>query len=395
MAKVNAPNPTRPTGTTVEDPLSILHIVAPAKFGGLESVLRGLAAGQTALGHSVRVALVLSPGSDRHPFAEALEADGVAFSRIEVRDRDYPGERRAVGDLIRLAAPDVVHTHGYRPDVVDGSLARARGIPVVSTCHGFIDSDLRGRVYQWLQRRALRQFDAVVAVSEEIAQRVRRAGVAADRVHVVPNVLSASGTVLTKAAARRQLDLGAAPVIGWVGRLSAEKGADIALDAVARMRRSNARLAVIGGGPDERALREQAVKLGLVERVLWKGAVSDAGRLFPAFDAFLLSSRTEGTPMALLEAISAQVPVVATRVGGVPDTVDDTSAALVDSGDVAAMARALDEIFDKPNVARARAEKARSRLEEQSNTGKWLARYETIYRSVLRTRAGVRGAEIQ
>lgn len=374
--------PHAPESLESASPLSILHVVAPAPFGGLESVLRALATGHASLGHSIRVAVVLSPGDDPHPFAEALESDGVATSRVRVGDRDYRGERRAIRTLCRRHRPDVVHTHGFRPDVVDGGVVRAERIPVVSTCHGFIDSNWRARIYQWLQRRALRRFDAVIAVSAPIAWRVRAAGVAPAKIHLVPNTFAPIAGGVSREDARRRLNLPNVPVIGWVGRLSTEKGPDIALEAFARLGRSNIRLLMIGAGPDESLLRRRAAVLGLGDLVLWRGVVPDAGVLFSAFDAFLLSSRSEGTPVALLEAMATQVPIVATRVGGVPDMIDATSASLVESHDVDGMAAALADVLDEPNLARARADRARARLSQQFTLENWLSQYESIYRAV-------------
>ena len=359
-------------------------MVAPAPFGGLESVLRALASGHTRRGHAVRVAVVVSPDGRGHPFADALESDGVVTRPVRIGDRDYGGERRAIRALCRGERTDVVHTHGFRPDVVDGSVARSEGIPVVSTCHGFIDAGLRGRFYQWLQRRALRRFDAVIAVSSPIAERVRMAGVPAQRIHLVPNVFASDARVVPRDEARRRLDLPETPVIGWVGRLSAEKAPDLALEAFARLPRRDARLVMIGGGPDEAALRRRAAALGINERVVWGGVVPDAGALFTAFDVFLLSSRTEGTPIALLEAVAAGVPIVATRVGGVPDLINESSGVLVESGDVPGMAAAIADVLEKPDLARARAEPARARLVGGTAGDEWLSRYESIYRTVLR-----------
>lgn len=331
----------------------------------------------------MRVAAVVSPNEGRHPFADALESDGVSTTVIRVGDRDYVGERRAIRELCRRDRPDIVHTHGFRPDVVDGGVARREGIPIVSTCHGFIDSTTRGRFYQRLQRLALRRFDAVIAVSGPIADRVRAAGVDARKVHLVPNVFASGTAALGRADARKRLDLPDAPVIGWVGRLSTEKGPDIALHAFARLARPDVRLVVIGTGPDEAALRERAVTLGIEKSILWRGVIPDAGALFAAFDVFLLSSRTEGTPIALLEAIGAGVPVVATRVGGVPDMIDESSARLVESGDPGALAAALAEVLDELARARASAERARAKLVSPNAAESWLARYESIYRAVV------------
>jgi poly-gamma-glutamate synthesis protein (capsule biosynthesis protein) len=365
--------------------LSILHVVAPARFGGLESVVRLLAAGQLRRGHSVRVAAVLSDLNDSpHPFVQALGDEGIPTITFRLSDRDYRGERKAIRSLCRQDRPDIVHTHGFRSDAVNGTVASAEGIAVVSTCHGFIDSHWRGRFYQWLQRRALRRFDAAIAVSTSVEARLRAANIPAAKIHLVPNCFSQPGLLLTREEARRKLHLPEGPVIGWVGRLTSEKGADVALEAFARLKHPDTRLVIIGEGRDEEALRSRAMRLGMSERVHWCGAIPSAGELFPAFDVFLLSSRSEGTPIALFEAMAANVPIVATRVGGVPDVVDPSSAQLVDSEDPAAMAAALAEVFAHPDLARVRAARAKRRLVDRFDPEQWLARYESIYRAVAR-----------
>jgi glycosyltransferase involved in cell wall biosynthesis/poly-gamma-glutamate capsule biosynthesis protein CapA/YwtB (metallophosphatase superfamily) len=365
--------------------LSVLHVAAPAHFGGLESVLRELAAGQAQRGHAVRVALVLSPGDEPHPLADSLKAAGVTAVPIYIGKRDYRGERRAIRALCRQHQPDVLHTHGYRCDVVDGAVAHSEGIAVVSTCHGFIESDRRGRLHQWIQRRALRRFDAVVAVSEAIKRRLLGAGVAPRRVHLVPNAATAPVGAVTREEARRLLDLPDNLLIGWVGRLSAEKGPDVALEAFARVTNPNVRMVFLGSGRDQEQLQARAEALRVSDRVIWRGAVPNASRFFRAFDAFLLSSRTEGIPMAVLEAMAANVPIVATRVGGVPDVLDSQRAHLVESEDVDGIAAALDAVFGDPDASRTKVERARKHLEERFAVAPWISSYESIYRSVIRS----------
>jgi glycosyltransferase involved in cell wall biosynthesis len=383
------------TAANSHAPLSILHVVAPAAFGGLESVVRALASGHAARGHAVRVAIVISPGSERHPFETALESDGIRVTPIRVGNRSYLAERRAVRTLCRIEKVDVVHTHGYRPDVVDGSVARGMGIATVSTCHGFIDAGLRGRFYQWLQRQALRRFDAVVAVSEPIAMRLKTAGVPASRIHVIQNVVAPRVAMLSREKARARIGLsGAAPVIGWVGRLSTEKGPDVALQAFAKLPAPTARLVMIGAGPDGVSLRQQADALGIADRVIWTGALPDARGVFAAFDVFLLSSRTEGTPIALLEAVAGSIPVVATRVGGVPDTLDPDAAALVESEDPDAMAAALAGILANAAAARDRARRAQAALAARFDRKQSLSQYESVYRAATRAKSlGKRAGE--
>lgn len=368
--------------------LRVLHVAAPARFGGLESVVALLAAEQARAGHAVTVALVVEPGDGDHPLSRRLRASGVDVRELLLHARAYAAERRLVRALVAELRADVVHTHGYRPDVVLGGVARRAGAATVSTAHGFIDRGMRGRLASWLQLRALRRYDAAIAVSDAIAARMRRAGIPPARVHEVPNAFAPAPDVLDRAAARARLDLPAERfVVGFVGRLSAEKGPDIALEALASLARAGdagTMLAMVGAGRETGALHARAAALGLDgERVRWCGAVADVGRCYAAFDAFLLSSRTEGTPVALLEAVAAGVPAVAARVGGVAAVLGEEHAGLVAAGDVAGFAAALAAVRDHPAAAGAAAARARARMLDRFDVARWLTRHDAIYQQAI------------
>jgi len=361
----------------------VLQIVAPAEFGGLERVAHALAQGLHGAGHEVHVATVLDrPGE--HPFLTPLAQIGITTHQLVFPGRAYWRERRAIEGLCRRLRPDIVHTHGYRPDVVDAGVARRLGIPVVTTVHGFTGGGWKNRCYEWLQRRAFRQCDAVVAVSRPLMERLARAGVPRARLHEVPNAWYPTAPPLDRTAARLVLGLPRdAFVIGWVGRLTSEKGPDVLLDAVRCVSDLPLVVSVVGSGAEGSALQARARSLRL-NKVFWHGTLGDAARLFPAFDTFVLSSRTEGTPIVLFEAMASEVPVVATRVGGVPDILSAAEAALVSPNDPVALAAEVRAIYRDPAPARDRARRARARLERDFSLGPWLARYERIYEQVAR-----------
>jgi glycosyltransferase involved in cell wall biosynthesis len=363
--------------------LSITHIVAPAPFGGLEHVVHVLATGQQAGGHRVSVVGLIGQGSV--PLLERLEEAGIPVQRFDC-GRHYLRERRELLRHFQTIRPGVVHTHGYRPDVQGGSAARGAGVPAVSTVHGFTGGDAKNRVYEGLQRRALRRFAAVVAVSRPLVGQLVAGGVARDRVHLVPNAYQLEGEPLGRTPARARLGLSAAAgdfVIGWVGRLSREKGPDILVEALGLLPDHHTRAVVIGDGPDRAALQARAAALGLADRIDWLGIVPGAARCFTAFDCFALSSRTEGTPIVLLEAMAAGVPIVAAAVGGVPDVVSSEEALLVTPGDPAALARALRQVADDSAAAATRAGRAAARLRAERSLPQWLAAYEGVYRRAV------------
>jgi len=366
-------------------PPSTIHLLAPAEFGGLESVILTLARGQLDAGQQATVASFVDPGdASRHPFDQALRAAGIPRRTIPVGARAYLAERRAVRDLITELRPDVVHTHGYRPDVMDSGVARRMGVATVTTVHGFTRGKGRGRIYEWLQRRSYRRFDAVVAVSAPQREELIEVGVCADHIHLVQNAWRPSEPPLSRVEARTALGLDAdARVVGWVGRLSPEKGPDVMVEALAACRATDVTLSVVGAGRLEPELRALAEERGVADRVRWHGMVPEAGRYLAAFDALLMTSWTEGTPIVLLEAMAAGVPVITTAVGGVPDVVSEHEAVLVPAGDVAGLASAITKVLENPEAADIRCKGARRRLERDFAVEPWVQRYRDIYSSCL------------
>lgn len=361
--------------------LRILHVAAPAPAGGMERVLELLALGHASAGHEVHVAAVLDPCTGAYPWLQALARGGVVVHTLSLGRRAYLAERRSIATLCARVSPHVLHTHGYRPDVLDAPLARRSGIPTVTTVHGFTGGDRRNRLYELLQCRSFRTFDAVVAVSRPLAALLATRGVQAARIHTIQNAWAAGAT--GPAVSREELGVPPGAFhVGWVGRLSAEKGCDVLLRAVALLEDLPITVSVAGDGVERSRLEALARELGIARRVRWLGLYPQAERLFSTFDAFVLSSHTEGTPMVLFEAMHAGSPIVATRVGGVPDVVGEDAAFLVPPDDPAALAAAIRATRQDPVGAQLRAATALRHLHERFGQDAWLARYDALYRSV-------------
>ena len=364
-------------------PLRVLHVFAPAVVGGLERVVCSLTRAQQESGIETRVAAVGEPGIEENPVVAELHASGVGVDVICVPPRAYAQERRKLAAVCTRWHPDIVHSHGYRSDLVDSRVAARLAIPRVSTMHGFTGGDLRNRLYEWLQRREARRMDAVIAVSRAIGDLLATSKVPRERVHVVPNAYHPRAHLAERGAARRELGLPPdAFVVGWVGRLTAEKGADVLVDAMSHFERELVLASFMGDGKERQSLvaRSAAKARG---KVTWHGLVPEASRLLRAFDVFVLSSRTEGTPMVLFEAMNAGVPIVATRVGGVPDVLRCEDALLVDADDPSSLAAAIRETMRNPGAALARVASARARLVDYT-VEPWVDRHAAIYRQILR-----------
>ncbi len=361
----------------------VAHLLAPAAVGGLETVVRSLVAAQRACGAPARVVSVIDgPASD--PFLTALRQRGIPVQTIPGQGRAYWREARLVAAALETTTRPIVHTHGYRADVIGRWVAGRLGCPLVSTVHGFTGGDRKNRLYEWVQVRALRGFGRVVAVSASVAERLATSGVPASRLTTIQNAHAFRTDLLSRREGRAALGLPAdGPVIGFVGRLAPEKDLAMLIRAVGGLARPVV-LAIVGEGPARASLESLAATVLGPGRVAWCEGVIDAARVFPAFDCFAISSKTEGTPMVLFEAAAAGVPIVTTAVGGIPDVVSEREAWLVPPEVPAPMTRAFEEVFGRPDEAARRAELARERVKRDFGVERWVAQYEAVYREVGR-----------
>lgn len=371
--------------TTAAPATGVVHLIAPAAFGGAESVVLALAAADAPGTH---VLILRSSPAGVHPLTEQLRARNVPVEELVVPRRAYGAQARRVREALRRRQATLLHTHGYHANVVGWLAARSERITLVSTVHGYLARDFKERLYDRLDRWVLRRFDAVAAVSESLRAQLVASGVPPAHIMVVANGMDADAPRLDADAARRALDLPSDRlVVGWTGRLSHEKGADLLL-AATRMMRSTCCVALIGDGPERPVLEEQAAAIAAADgpRARFLGAKPSAGRFLPAFDVLVISSRREGSPMIVLEAAAAGVPIVAFRVGGIGELLDESSAWLVPAGDTQGLAAALDDALADAGARAQRAATARQRLVATHGMGSWRARMGAVYEAAKNRR---------
>lgn len=287
------------------------------------------------------------------PLADRLRQLGIPVTIVDETTTGALGILKRLTRFLRDHEIDLVHTHRYKDSVLGTIAAKLAGVPyVVRTVHGLREpmtgwKRLKFRVYEALDRMTLLCFaDLVIAVSRRMADTLRASGYRPTSVtHIHNGVdLASIAPARTADAVRRGLGLDPrAPVIGTAGRLSPVKGHASLLRAARRVldRRPDAKFLIVGGGPLQAALIDQASRLGIAGACVFTGARHDAHELVAAMDLFVLPSLAEGIPMALLEAMALGKPVVATAVGGVPEIIEDgVNGTLVAPGDEQALAEA-------------------------------------------------------
>lgn len=361
-----------------------LQVISPLPAGGAETVVLNLASGLAEAGHPAVIAAIVDAADEvPHPFVVAARQRGITVAEIREGHRRYDRQAAEIARAAREHGAEIIHTHVQLADVMGTWAARRLGLPVISTLHGFTVPAWRSTLYDIAVRWAHRRADAVVAVSVPIVSRLEARGVRRDRIRLLPNAWQPGAPRMEATAARKTLGVEPnVPHVGWVGRLSVEKGADVLIDAIAALGNPNVCFSIVGDGKLRPATEARACAAGVMSQIRWHGTIPAAERILGAFDVLVLSSRTEGTPMVLLETMAANVPIVATRVGGVPDMLSSDEALLVPSERPDLLAAAIRDCLDDPASARARANNSRLRLDRDYSAAAWIARHVALYESL-------------
>jgi glycosyltransferase involved in cell wall biosynthesis len=326
-------------------------------------------------GVALRGALALDPeryavtilSADGGPLLARAEAAGMEVVRLRhMRPELNPVEDwKALAELtdeLGRRNLDVVHTHSSKAGALGRVAARRAGVPaIVHTFHGFpfnqFQSAVRRQAYIAIERRLGRVTDAFLAVGGAVAAEAIRLRIApAERTLVIASAIETDIVPLTPGSrreARRLLGLPPhARVVGTVGRLDSQKAPQDMLAAFARLRRPDTYFVWIGDGPHAARMARAIRRRGLSERFILLGERRDVPALLPGLDVFAMSSRYEGLPCALVEAMTCGVPAVATAVNAVPEAVVNGRTGLLGPpAQPEYLARAVAHLLDNPDVA--------------------------------------------
>jgi glycosyltransferase involved in cell wall biosynthesis len=363
---------------------NVLHVVSSRGLYGIERMLLNLLPELER--QSCAVTLLCLDGPDTE-VGRAAEGLGISTAFIDCAGRVTP---RGWLDLYRMLAfhrPRLVHVHGYKATILAGVAALVRGIPVVATYHNVASRAAEhSRSLSWylaLETLVLKRLHAIAAVSTQIADEVTARRVPDRRIRVISNGIAKPVTGSAHLAGGPVKSFG--PCILSLSRLAPEKNIHLVLDAVAALRTEFPRLGLfIGGdGPLLDDLRAQASSLGIEDSVRFLGFVEDVRPLYQACDAFVLASQTEGMPIAVLEAMALEIPIIASRVGGIPQMLSDgTEAMLVEPNDYRSLYEALRRLILDAPMRTNMAQAARARFERDYTAERMAGSYIRLYDDV-------------
>lgn len=372
-------------------------------MGGPAIHVANLAAGLETRGyHTTLVAGSLARGEDSMAFlAERLGVTVVSVPEIQREVSAFHDARsvRRLTAIMRAERPHILHTHTAKAGAIARAAARlaggARPPIVVHTFHGHVLKGYFGpgrtAFFRQVERTLARSSDVLIAVSPEVRDELVEHGVAPkERFAVIRLGIPLEERLGDPTASldyRRLYGIPAdAFVVGWVGRMTGVKDTGAVLDIVraTRERGVDAVLCMVGDGPDRGRLEQRAHDLGIARATYFVGYQPEVAGYYGLFDAFVLPSVNEGTPVSAIEALASGTPVVANRVGGVPDVVrDGIDGFLVEPGDVEGAAERLARIAADCELWRARGESGRARVLERYSVARLVDDVDRLYRSLL------------
>lgn len=385
-------------------PIHVMHVIARLNVGGpaLQVILLTTRMVPPAFVSTLVCGRV---GPHEGDMAYLAEAQGITPVYVPELGRELSPLRDIITlfklwRLMRQMRPDVVHTHTAKAGFVGRVAAWLARVPVrVHTFHGHVFHGYFGprktAFFQALERLTARLTDRLIAVSpllkEELATTYRIAP--SQKIAVAPEGPDLSRYLQTPrhlGTFRSQFGLPpAAPLIGIVGRLVPIKNHALFLQAAQRVRQSlpEAHFVIIGDGELREALSVQAQALSLAESVTFTGFLRDLCPVYSDLDLVVISSNNEGTPVSIIEALAAGVPVVSTAVGGVPDLLDGGRfGTLVPPGDADALAGAMLAALNSPPTDQ---DDRRQRVAEQFGIDRLVADLSTLYRDLLARKRSV------
>ena len=372
--------------------IKVVQLTGAMDFGGLENVIGHLARGLDPARFDVSVVCTRGIGT----LGEKLRAEGANVVLMS----EYKRRRRHLAPLdlyrtLRRLRPDIVHSHGEPPLAAAGPVGYLGLMPFWAHSFHYGNYPYAEPKRMFMERMLSRPAAALIAVADQQrAAIIQHHGVKPERIRTVMNGVQPNpfvGDAAHRARMRAEFGFGERDrVIGTIAVLSRQKGVTHLLQAAHSVLAGSpdAKFLIVGGGPLEQALREEAAHLGLGQRVHFTGWRKDVQQILPTFDMFVMSSLWEAMPLTLLEAMAARLPIVVTDVGDNRNLVggDGAGALVVPPADAQALAAAISRLSADPAMAAKLGAQGGTNFEHRFTVGHMVAAHERFYVEALSKR---------
>lgn len=369
-----------------KNPLRVLHLGSPMGLYGAERWILALVKHLDSSEVDSHVGVIKDAPDVEAPLC--LEAATLGFKThvVEAYGKANISAIKALREVLMYEKIDILHTHFYKTDFI--GLAATKGTPckIVTTPHGWSKKvDLKLLAYELLDRAIFPFMDAVVPLSEDLYRPLRFLPAMGRKLHFIRNGVDISEIDASIDVAQELADWKkeGAFILGYIGQLISRKGLDVLFKALACMKTVNWRLALVGEGPQRAALEGLARTLGISQRVVFFGFRPDRLTFLRGFDLFALPSQLEGIPRCLMEAMAAEVPVVASDIPGCNDLVTHGQTGLLyEQPDEIKLRQAIEQIAGQPAFVADVVTRARKLVEDKYSGGRMAREYSALYQNL-------------
>lgn len=382
----------------MERKVRVAYIFTPIEFGGSERVNLNFLKTVNRERFEIYPILLIRPWEIETLVEAELRKENYRYVKVPVALKEFGDPFRAlrasykIMNILRKNEFDLLHVHGYFASICSLYIARLMKIQCIATCHGFISTDQKLKFYNQLELIALRACQSIIAVSENVKETLTKNGITSSKIIVMQNAVKfrENNSIDDENRTMKRREIGIESdefVCGYIGRLSEEKGLKYLILALEEIRIAtvSVRLVVIGDGPQRDTMMKLAKERNLVSRVIFLGFKKNIEDWLPILDLFVLPSLTEGTPMALLEAMSIGLPVIATSVGGVPNIIKDNENGIqVQPADYKEISRQIENFIRSPEFRKKISENAINTIKTKFNIQTWCRKIENVYETLLK-----------
>jgi glycosyltransferase involved in cell wall biosynthesis len=368
----------------------VLQLRSSLGFFGAENVVLEIAKGLRQTDYRPYIGVFSNGATAQEQLAERARQHEIESVVFQCRPR---WDKKAVANIqnfILSNGIEIVQSHGYKADFFALAASRQLRVKKIATCHPWTETSYSSlaRFYTWIDKTLLSRFDRIVAVSEPLKMEVLQRRISPERISVIENGIDLRRFQVNTPRAElcREFGLPAEQaIIGTIGRLVPEKGQHLLIEAAERLKDefADAHFVIVGDGDLRGDLEQQVAAANLTGRFRFLGTSNRVPEILSVMDVFTLPSISEGLPMVILEAMAAKKPIIATKVGAIPEVLMHGEAGIVIPPESEALANAISGLLRNPGEAQKMTASAYQRVLDGYSSEKMVREYVKIYDSLL------------
>lgn len=368
--------------------IKVLHLISSSSFLGAERVVCELARHTNTCSFICVVGLLGTPKSVVSEFKEQLNSYNIQVVRFCCDCKLSIKSIREIAVFAKNNSVDIIHSHGYKTNIYS-ILSRMylNNTKAITTNHNWISNTIKEKIYKYIDIKILKKYTYIVAVSQELKDKMVSCGIESSKVNVLLNGIFINYNDNDYYYEKKKIGISAnCFVIGCVASLIPVKAHIDLLRAFAMLLNTipNSRLVLVGDGPLYDYLNTISKQIGIESNVTFLGYRNDAIKLLHTFDVFSLVSHSEGLPMAMLEAMAASLPVVVSSVGAIPQVITHMkNGILVTPGNITEIFNAFVTLADDPDLRKNLGCNARKQVVANYSVERMVKDYEELYDKVL------------